>query len=244
MIRSLLPATVLALTLPAMPVLAQSDTPTEAETPAASAPEGLTTVPQQYSYGLGLQIAQTLRSQGIMEGIEVEAFLLGLGDLLTGEEPQLTAEQVQTAYVAMQQVEAERAQAAAADNLTRGEAFLAENASAEGITVTESGLQYRVLSEGEGNSPVATDTVRVHYEGKLLSGEEFDSSYARGVPAEFGVTQVIGGWTEALQLMKPGAVWEVWLPSNLAYGERGAGGDIGPNEVLYFKIELLEVLGG
>ena len=124
-----------------------------------------------------------------------------------------------------------------------GQAFLVENGAKEGITTTESGLQYKVLVEGEGDSPTLGNSVSVHYTGRLLDGTVFDSSIERGEPAEFPVSGVIPGWTEALQLMKPGGKFEVWIPSALAYGERGAGADIGPNEVLNFEMELLAIVG-
>ncbi|MEM6329814.1 MAG: FKBP-type peptidyl-prolyl cis-trans isomerase [Planctomycetota bacterium] len=124
----------------------------------------------------------------------------------------------------------------------RGEAFLAENAKADGVQVTDSGLQYREIEPGSGEPPKLSDTVRCHYAGTLIDGAEFDSSYSRGQPAEFPVSGVIAGWTEALQMMKPGAKWEVFLPSDIAYGSRGAGGAIGPDETLIFTIELLAVV--
>jgi FKBP-type peptidyl-prolyl cis-trans isomerase len=123
----------------------------------------------------------------------------------------------------------------------KGEAFLAENAKKEGVKTLPSGLQYKVVTEGVGKQPKKTDTVVVHYKGTLIDGREFDSSYKRGEPAEFGVSQVIKGWTEALQLMKEGAKWQVFIPWQLAYGEQGAGGLIGPNETLVFEVELLKV---
>ena len=129
------------------------------------------------------------------------------------------------------------------EKLAANAAFLEENGAKDGITTTTTGLQYRVDEEGSGTPPTATQSVVVHYAGRLLDGTEFDSSYRRGQPATFGVTQVIPGWTEALLLMKPGAKWEVWLPSEIAYGPRGAGGAIGPHEVLNFTIELVEVQG-
>jgi FKBP-type peptidyl-prolyl cis-trans isomerase len=128
------------------------------------------------------------------------------------------------------------------DNLEVGNAFLETNKAREGITVTESGLQYEVLTAGTGAKPAAADQVRVHYHGTLIDGTVFDSSVDRGEPATFGVGQVIPGWTEALQLMPTGSKWKVYLPSNIAYGERGAGGDIGPNAALIFEVELLEII--
>ena len=127
-------------------------------------------------------------------------------------------------------------------SLEEGNAFLEENGKREGVSTTESGLQYEVLTEGEGEKPVATDRVRVHYHGTLIDGTVFDSSVDRGEPAVFGVNQVIKGWTEALQLMSIGSKWKVFIPAELAYGERGAGGDIGPNAALVFEVELLEIV--
>jgi len=123
----------------------------------------------------------------------------------------------------------------------KGEAFLKENATKEGVKTLPSGLQYKEIKAGTGKTPKATDTVSVHYRGTLINGKEFDSSYKRGEPAEFPVNRVIPGWTEALQLMKEGSKWMLYIPSKLAYGERGAGGDIGPNETLIFEVELLKV---
>ena len=144
----------------------------------------------------------------------------------------------------MIQAYAERIQAeAAVKKAAETAAFMTENAAREEVTVTESGLQYQVLAEGEGASPTLGDTVKVHYTGRLLDGTVFDSSVQRGEPATFPVSGVIAGWTEALQLMKPGTKFQVWIPSDLAYGERGTGRDIGPNETLTFEMELLEILG-
>jgi len=126
-------------------------------------------------------------------------------------------------------------------NMTEGPKFLEENKAKEGVVILPSGLQYKVITEGTGKSPKATDKVKVHYRGTLINGKEFDSSFKRNQPAEFPVNGVIKGWTEALQLMKEGSKWELYIPSDLAYGARGAGGDIGPNATLIFEVELLEV---
>jgi len=141
------------------------------------------------------------------------------------------------AQAAQQKVKAEQGE----KNMQEGPKFLEENKTKEGVVVLPSGLQYKVLTEGTGKSPKATDKVKVHYKGTLINGKEFDSSYKRGTPAEFPVNGVIKGWTEALQLMKEGSKWMLYLPSDLAYGPRGAGGDIGPNATLIFEVELLEV---
>jgi len=135
-------------------------------------------------------------------------------------------------------------EALAAKNKAAGEAFLAENAKKEGVKVTKSGLQYKIIEEGEGPSPGPSDMATVNYRGTLIDGTQFDSSYDRGQPATFPVGGVIAGWTEALQLMKPGAKWQLFIPSDLAYGERGAGKDIGPNSTLVFDVELLSVEKG
>jgi len=135
-------------------------------------------------------------------------------------------------------------QALAAKNKAAGEAFLAENAKKEGVVVTDSGLQYKIIEEGEGPSPGPSDMATVNYRGTLIDGTQFDSSYDRGQPATFPVGGVIAGWTEALQLMKPGAKWQLFIPADLAYGERGAGKDIGPNSTLVFDVELLSVEKG
>jgi FKBP-type peptidyl-prolyl cis-trans isomerase len=127
------------------------------------------------------------------------------------------------------------------ENMKKGATFLAENKKKDGVKVTESGLQYKVLEEGTGKTPKATDTVKVHYRGTTINGREFDSSYRRGEPIEFPLNGVIKGWTEGLQLMKEGSKYELYIPSNLAYGSRGAGGAIGPNETLIFQVELIEV---
>jgi len=134
------------------------------------------------------------------------------------------------------------AQRVGQENLEEGSAFLQENKKREGVTTTESGLQYEVITEGTGEKPTAEDQVRVHYHGTLIDGTVFDSSVDRGEPATFGVNQVITGWTEALQLMPVGSKWKVFIPSDLGYGERGAGGDIGPNSALIFEVELLEII--
>lgn len=126
-------------------------------------------------------------------------------------------------------------------NKAKGEAFLTENKKKEGVVVRPSGLQYKILKEGTGASPKSTDMVTTHYAGTTIDGREFDSSYKRGEPTSFGVNQVIAGWTEALQLMKVGSKWELYIPSKLAYGERGAGGVIGPNQTLIFTVELIKI---
>lgn len=228
---------VAASLLVATPLMAQEVTPLE-------------TPREQASYGIGLNMAESLTQSGLtVEEVDPAAIGQAIADTLNGVESRLTPEQLQAAFAELTKImegkqaaiQAE-AEAKANARMIEGQTFMDQNKSAEGITTTESGLQYKVVTEGEGTSPTASDTVSVHYEGRLLDGKVFDSSYDRGAPASFGVGQVIPGWTEALQLMKPGSKWEVWIPSEIAYGARGAGADIGPNEVLNFTIELLEVV--
>lgn len=156
-----------------------------------------------------------------------------------GEEAKISEEEANTL---VQKFFAQAGEREAQANLEAGNKFLEENKGRDGITTTESGLQYEVLTEGTGAKPTAADQVRVHYHGTLIDGTVFDSSVDRGEPAVFGVGQVIPGWTEALQLMPVGSKWKVYLPSEIAYGERGAGGDIGPNSALIFEVELLEIV--
>ena len=169
---------------------------------------------------------------------------------LSNAEPQLTEEDIAATIQAfevmmtakrdeMQQAEQQATQMQAEANLQEGSAFLAENGAKEGVTTTDTGLQYKVLVAGTGDKPGIDSMVEVHYSGRLLDGTEFDSSVKRGVPAQFGVTQVIAGWTEALQLMSEGAKWELYIPADLAYGPGGTG-PIGPNQTLIFEVELLK----
>jgi FKBP-type peptidyl-prolyl cis-trans isomerase len=169
----------------------------------------------------------------------------GIDDATGGGEALMTEEEMRTVMMNMatrlkaEQMEKQKQQGA--ENIKAGEAFLAENSGKEGVTTLPSGLQYRVITAGEGKSPQKSDKVTVNYRGTLIDGTEFDSSYSRGQPASFGVGQVIPGWTEALQLMKEGDKWEIVIPSKLAYGERGAGAKIPPNSTLVFEVELISV---
>jgi len=195
------------------------------------------------SYGVALGLGRNMASDGM--DIDVDAFALGLRDAFSGAEPRLTQEEIQAEMVAFQEkVNAERQaeqQQLAASNAAAAEEFLAENAEREGVVVTDSGLQYEVLEQGEGAVPGPEDTVEVHYRGTLLDGTEFDSSYRRGQTVTFGVGQVIAGWTEALQLMPTGSKWKLYIPPELAYGSGGAGQVIGPNAALTFEVELLGI---
>jgi FKBP-type peptidyl-prolyl cis-trans isomerase FklB len=206
----------------------------------------LDTPKSRISYTIGVNVGQDFKAQQM--DIDADVLLLGLKDSLAGKELRLTDEEMVGEIQAFQQqmqakMEAEMAKVVA-KNQEEGAAFLAENAKKEGVVVTESGLQYKVLEPGDGDSPGAADVATVHYRGTLIDGTQFDSSYDRGQPATFPVGGVIAGWTEALQLMKPGAKWQLAIPSELAYGERGAGQDIGPNATLLFDVELISVEKG
>ena len=198
---------------------------------------------QRLSYMIGLQIGQSLRQQGLGE-IDVAALAAALNDVLENRRPRLTLEEMQAAQAAFRSELAAKQGRQAEDNLAAGQAFLASNAKNEGVVQTDDGLQYRIIRAGEGVSPTAEDRVVVHYRGRLLDGTEFDSSYGRGEPTEFMLGAVIPGWQAALKLMPVGSHWEVWIPAELAYGERGAGDTIGPNQALHFEIELIEVNPG
>lgn len=194
---------------------------------------------QRASYAQGYNIGQ----QGKDLPLEVESFIAGLRDGIA-DSGQLDDEQLQQAMMDFQGMVAEAADAAGAENRAAGEAFLADNAGREGVTVTASGLQYEVIEEGDGPRPTAQDTVTVHYRGTLLDGTEFDSSYSRGEPATFPLQGVIDGWTEGVQLMSVGSKYNFWIPGDLAYGPSPRpGGPIGPNETLFFEIELLGIQG-
>jgi FKBP-type peptidyl-prolyl cis-trans isomerase FklB len=195
------------------------------------------------SYAIGMNVGNSIKQQSIE--VEPDTLAQAIKDVLAGKTTRLTDQEARqtlmdmsTALRAKREVEAK---ALGEKNKKEGEAFLAANAKKPDVKVTESGLQYKVITEGKGESPKASDTVTTQYRGRLIDGKEFDSSYKRGQPAEFPVTGVIKGWTEALQLMKPGAKWELYIPSDLAYGERGSGRDIGPNATLIFEIELIGV---
>lgn len=192
------------------------------------------------SYGIGLQMGQQLKE--VFNGVSLQAALAGIEDAFHGRAEQLSPEDINQAFnVIQQQINAEK-NAQSKQLAAAGTAFLAENAKREGVVVTASGLQYEVIQQGSGAVPTARSTVRTHYRGTLLDGTEFDSSYSRNDPTEFPVGGVIAGWTEALQLMPVGSKWKLFIPYNLAYGERGAGGAIGPYQALIFEIELLDIV--
>lgn len=197
------------------------------------------------SYALGMSMGHNFKGTGI-KTLNSADFAAGVASVYDGVKPEMTfdeAKRIVNEYFAKLEAEMQVEAAKQGEvNRKNGEAFLTENAKREGIKVTESGLQYEVLESGKGDSPKASDNVEVHYTGKLIDGTVFDSSVERGVPASFGVTQVIPGWVEALQLMHEGDKWRLYIPSDLAYGPNGAGGVIGPNMTLIFDVELLRVI--
>jgi FKBP-type peptidyl-prolyl cis-trans isomerase FkpA len=204
----------------------------------------LTTEKDKVSYMVGMQIGGSLAQ--IQDEIDLKVVFSAIEGALAGKDPLLTPEQameVQRTFAErLQGKRAAEMQEMAVKNKAEGEAFLAKNKSAAGVQTTASGLQYQVATNGTGPRPTATDTVRVHYVGTLLDGTKFDSSVDRGEPAQFALNAVIPGWTEALQLMPVGSKYKLWIPSELAYGDRGTPGPIGPNTTLVFEVELLEIV--
>jgi FKBP-type peptidyl-prolyl cis-trans isomerase FklB len=196
----------------------------------------LESVQEKASYGFGYQIGRTLRNQGLE--LTLQNLVQGLRDGLGGNQPPL---QDQELFSAMQEHQRAMVTRLAMRNKEQGEAFLKANQEKEGVVTLESGLQYQVLEQGTGESPRASDRVKTHYHGTLIDGTVFDSSVEAGEPVSFGVNEVIPGWTEALQRMKVGDKWRIFLPADLGYGVQGAGADIGPNSVLIFDIQLLEI---
>ncbi len=213
------------------------------EQPKEPDPVSLDTPEQRLSYGIALRMGERMKSDGMT--LDVDAYALGMRDAFAGADAKLTEEEINAEMMAFQeklQLEQQAAQEAAATvNGEEGAAFLEENSKREGVSVTESGLQYEIVQVGEGAIPTTDDTVEVHYRGTLIDGTEFDSSYSRGQTVSFGVTQVIPGWTEALQLMSVGAKYKLYIPSDLAYGPAGAGQAIGPNATLIFDVELVSI---
>lgn len=198
------------------------------------------------SYALGLGIGQQLKQMGLKDSLVIDDFAASIADVLNDNDLKVSHQEGQAIVNAFFQDLESKQKAAQAEAgkaaKTAGEDFLAENAKKDGVTVTKSGLQYEVLNEGSGKKPKATDTVRCHYEGRLLDGTVFDSSYKRNEPAEFGLQQVIAGWTEGVQLMAEGAKYRFYIPYMLAYGEGGAGAMIPPFSTLVFDVELIKVL--
>ena len=195
------------------------------------------------SYSIGMDIGMTLKNQSI--DVDPAIVARGIKDSISGQNPLMTEQEmretINTFQKEMMAKQQEVAKQQGEKNKKEGEAFLVENKKKEGVKTLPSGLQYKVIKAGTGKKPKAADTVTTNYRGTLIDGTEFDSSYKRGKPATFPVNGVIPGWTEALQLMEEGAKWQLFVPSNLAYGERGAGGQIGPNATLIFEVELLAI---
>jgi FKBP-type peptidyl-prolyl cis-trans isomerase FklB len=197
---------------------------------------------EKESYSLGYQFGENLKKQGV--GIDLDSYTAGIRDALGGKEPQMSKEEIratltnlrQRLMAEQQKLLTEKAQ----KNLEEGKAFLAENGKKEGVKTLPSGLQFRILKEGSGRSPKAGDMVSVNYRGTFIDGKEFDSSYKKGKAAELQVDGVIPGWTEALKMMKEGSKWQLFVPSELGYGQRGQG-PIPPNSALIFEIELISV---
>jgi len=192
------------------------------------------------SYGIGLQMGQQLKD--VFEGVTLEAAIAGIEDAFNQKETRIPGDDINNAFEVIQERMQGQKAAQSSEHAAEGESFLAENAKRDEVIVTESGLQYEIIEAGSGDTPSAKSTVRTHYRGTLINGKEFDSSYGRGEPAEFPVGGVIGGWTEALQSMPVGSKWKLYIPHNLAYGEQGAGGDIGPYQALIFELELLDIV--
>jgi FKBP-type peptidyl-prolyl cis-trans isomerase FklB len=248
--NSLAQQTPAATTQPASPSPA---TPAKAQAPASkarpataaksAAPLALKTQKDKFSYAIGMKMGTNFKKQSVP--VDANIMARGIKDALAGSKTLLTDEEAQAAIMEVQkQMQAQqqgKAKEAGDANKKEGEAFLAGNKGKEGVVALPSGLQYKILTAGTGPKPTASDSVVCNYRGTLISGTEFDSSYKRGQPATFPVSGVIKGWTEALQLMPVGSKWQLFIPSDLAYGERGAGADIGPGATLIFEVELLSI---
>jgi FKBP-type peptidyl-prolyl cis-trans isomerase len=208
------------------------------------APMELKTQKDKASYSIGVSIGKNLKDQKVE--IQTDILVKGLLDAYTGAKTQLTEKEMGDVLTQFQQEIMAKAQEEAAkkggENKSKGEKFLADNKNKPGVKTTPSGLQYTVISEGTGPKPTASSTVKVHYTGKLIDGTTFDSSVDRGEPIEFPLNGVIKGWTEGVQLMSKGSKYKFFIPSDLAYGDRGAGNAIGPNETLVFEVELLDIV--
>ncbi len=225
------------------PAAKKPATASTAKKPAGAAPLTLTTPKDKASYAIGMNIGKGMHQQSV--DVDPTIFMRGLKDGLAGGKTLMTDQEAQATLSALQQDVRKKAEETAKiqgdANKKEGDAFLSANKSKEGIITTPSGLQYKVLQQGTGPKPTVNDTVVCNYRGTLLNGKEFDSSYKRGQPATFPLGQVIKGWTEALQLMPVGSKWQLFLPPDLAYGDRSAGPDISPNSTLIFEVELMSI---
>jgi FKBP-type peptidyl-prolyl cis-trans isomerase len=227
----------------------QTGTTTAKRTTTAAAPLVLKTQKDKASYAIGQNVGKGLATNLKRDNVDVNnaVLLRGLRDALTGAKPSMTDDEMKAAMTALQaDLKSKReasTQVAGNANKTAGEAFLAANKTKEGVVTLPSGLQYKILKAGDGPKPTAADTVVCNYRGTLIDGKEFDASEKHGGPATFPVSGVIKGWTEALQLMPVGSKWQLYIPSDMAYGASGAGGDIGPNSTLIFDVELVSIKG-
>jgi FKBP-type peptidyl-prolyl cis-trans isomerase FklB len=217
-----------------------------ASTAFAEEQQALKTQKEKLSYAIGIDMGTSLKKNAI--DVDPDMLFKGIKDALSGGKQLMTEQElketIQTAQKELMAKQQEKMKALAEKNKKEGEEFLAANKKKPGVKILPSGLQYKVITEGKGKTPKSTDTVTVNYRGTLIDGTEFDSSYKRNEPATFPVSGVIKGWTEALQLMKEGSKWQLFIPADLAYGERGTmGGPIGPNAVLIFEVELLSIKG-
>lgn len=194
---------------------------------------------EKFSYAIGFQVGQSFKNEKL--DIDSQALAQAIDDVLAGDKLKMTLDEMRQTMDAFQAKKVAERTASASKAIDAGKAFLAANKNKPGVKVLPSGLQYKVINSGSGKQPVASDSITAHYRGTLLNGTEFDSSYARGEPATFGVSQVIKGWQEILPMMHEGDKWQIFIPSDLAYGAQGAGANIGPNETLIFDIELIKV---
>ncbi len=207
---------------------------------ALAADPALKTPQQKAGYAIGVQIGNNLKNQGITD-VDSKAVGQAIEDVLGDKTLKMSQQDMQAALNAYQQEMAKKQQAKAETEKKKGDAFRAKNAKRKGVKTTQSGIQYEIIKAGNGDKPAAADTVTVHYHGTLIDGTVFDSSVKRGQPATFPLNGVIKGWQEIVQMMPVGSKWKVVIPPELAYGERGAGGSIGPNATLIFDIELLSI---
>ncbi|HLJ24391.1 MAG TPA: FKBP-type peptidyl-prolyl cis-trans isomerase [Candidatus Acidoferrales bacterium] len=230
------------------PATPPAKSPAPAKAPAASGQSaatapGLKTQKDKVSYAIGMEMGKGVKAQGI--DVDPAILAQGLRDAMSGAKPQMSEDELKQVITGLQadmrQKQMQMQEAAAAENKTKGDAFLAENGKKDGVVTLPDGLQYKILTTGQGKKPAETDTVMCNYKGTFVDGQEFDSSAQAGKPVPFEVKNVIPGFKEVLQMMPVGSKWQVFVPSNLAYGERGAGGVIGPNSTLIFEIELVSI---
>src|SRR5579872_5173526 len=230
------------------PATPPAKSPAPAKAPAASGQSaatapGLKTQKDKVSYAIGMEMGKGVKAQGI--DVDPAILAQGLRDAMSGAKPQMSEDELKQVITGLQadmrQKQMQMQEAAAAENKTKGDAFLAENGKKDGVVTLPDGLQYKILTAGQGKKPAESDTVMCNYKGTFVDGTEFDSSAQAGKPVPFEVKNVIPGFKEVLQLMPVGSKWQVFIPSNLAYGERGAGGVIGPNSTLVFEIEVVSI---